>query len=149
MFSSLSSVVPRSFLRYAVVGLIQNGASYLIGLVLIALGWTAWQVMGALTPLAVLATFLANRYWSFSERRGSIPRAALGRYVVAYGLAYPVAMGLAYAIERLGVPAWLTLLLTIGIAAVALYLALNFWVFRTEDGGKAPSSGTGGPVDRP
>lgn len=130
MLSSLLGFVPRSFIRYAVVGLVQNGASYLLGLILLAYGWAAWQVMGALTPLAVFATFFANRYWSFSERQSSVPRAALGRYVVAYGIAYPGAMVLAYGIERLGVPGWLTLLATIGIAAVCLYLALNLWVFR-------------------
>ncbi len=149
MLDQIRHLFPRSLLRYAIVGVVQNGVFYLFGLALIAFGWQAWQIVLVMNPLAVVATFLANRYWSFSERRDLIPRAALGRYVVAYGVAYPVAMTLAYGIERLGVPGWLTLLLTIGIAAVGLYLALNFWVFRQSEARSAAPAEPGGPPTRP
>lgn len=119
---------PRSFGRYAIVGLVQNAAFYGLALLLIWHGWFAWQASALLTPIAIATTFVANRSWTFSGHSrvpGQFPR-----YVAVYSLAYAFTVGFNWLQEASGVPSWLAALISIGVTAVGIYLALNFWVFR-------------------
>lgn len=133
--------VPASLVRYGIVGVAQNGGFYLVALLLIALGWQAWQVVLVLNPIAVMLTFLLNRSWSFAGRTRA--KGQFWRYVAVYGLAYPFAVGFTWVLEHLGVTSWLAVLINVFVCAVGIYAALNIWVFgksmpeRPEDG---PSS---------
>lgn len=115
------------FGRFGLVGLAQNAVSYLIILMLIGLGLAAWQAVSIVYPIAVAASFLGNRYWVFTDRKQS--RATTFRYGLLYAVAYPVSMLLSYGLVLMGLSDWLAGLLTIVFLAVAVYSALNLWVF--------------------
>ncbi len=129
--SSLSQRLnPRSLIRYAVVGLTQNAAFYGLSLLLIWHGWFAWQASALLTPIAIAATFVANRSWTFTGH-GRNP-GQFSRYVAVYSAAYLFTVGFNWVQEMSGVPSWLAALVSMIVTAVGIYLALNFWVFRTD-----------------
>ena len=117
----------RAACRYAFIGMVQNGLSYCITLLLIAIGWHAWEAVLVLTPPAIVLTFLLNKNWSFQSSR---PRSGqFGKYVAVYAMSYVFAVALTWALEHAGVPSWLAALLTTGTAAVGVYCLLNFWIF--------------------
>lgn len=118
-----------AFVRYAVVGLAQNGLLYLVTLGLIALGLQGWGALAITFPLGVLLSFLFNRAWSFAGRRRM--RRQFARHVIVYVVAYPATLGISWLLERVTYP-WLATGLTIGIIAVAIFVAANLWVYPSE-----------------
>lgn len=123
----LARLRPRAFLRYAVVGATQNLVLYLASLGLVALGWTGWQALALMYPIAVCLTFLVNKVWSFEG--SAVREAQFRRYVATYLAAYPVSVGLLWVLEAMGLPTWFATLATIGAIAAGLFLILNFLVF--------------------
>lgn len=121
--------LPASFYRYALVGLLQNGAFYLVALVLIAFGWTAWQTVLLLNPVAVALTFFINRNWSFSRGASSGQLAEGWRYLVVYATAYPLSIAFTWMLEWLGTPPQLAAIINVGVSAIGIYFALRWWVF--------------------
>lgn len=118
----------RALIRYGVVGVGQNLASYAVILVLLTLGVQAWQAMVVLYPVAVLVTFLINRGWSF-QGRDRHP-AQLARYVIVYVVSYPLAVAMVWALERGGTPGWAASAIAIVAAAIWMFGLMNLWVFR-------------------
>jgi putative flippase GtrA len=145
LIARLAKAVPVSLIRYGIVGAALNGLFYGLGLFLVHLGWEAWLIILVLNPIAVMVGFLAHRHFSFASSSPVVTRAALPRYIFVYVVAYIGGTGFAYCLERLGVASWLALLLTIGGSAVALYMALNLWVFR-ERGERKTEAFSPGPV---
>jgi len=129
MLSALRVDSPR-LVRYATIGIAQNGFFYLVALVLIWFGWQAWQAVVVLTPPAIAITFWANRAWTFSGRARD--RRQVRRYLLVYGLNYVFAVAFTWGQEAVGVPSWLASLITVGVAAIGNFLALNFLVFPDE-----------------
>lgn len=132
----MSQVPPRparttsaAFVRYAVVGLTQNFALYIVTLGLLGLGLKGWGALAITYPLGVIASFLFNRAWSFAGRRRM--RGQFFRHVIVYAAAYPLTLGVAWLLERVMWP-WLATGLTIGIAAVGIFVAANLWVYPSE-----------------
>lgn len=123
-------LISRSFFRYLIIGVVNNGTFYLALLILISFGWQAWQAVMVLNPIAVVLTFIANRNWSFTERSRGKNVVELWRYILVYGITYPLAIFLTWTLEHAGIPSWQAAFITIGVAAVAIYIALRFWVFR-------------------
>ena len=117
-----------ALLRYGVVGVAQNGVADAVSLLLIWLGLKAWQTTVIIYPIATVISLAANRSWSFGDRarRG----ATIHRYVFLYVALYPAAMALNWVQEHADVPSWLASLITILAGAMAMFLALNYWVFR-------------------
>jgi putative flippase GtrA len=70
-----------------------------------------------------------NRAWSFAGRRRT--RGQFVRHVIVYALAYPLTLGISWLLEQV-VFAWLATALTIGIIAVAIFLAANRWIYPVE-----------------
>jgi len=119
-----------ALVRYGVVGVAQNGLAYAVTLVLIWLGLKAWQATLILYPVAAILSFAANRAWSFGNRARH--GAQFRKYVFLYVAVYPCAVALNWIQERSGVPSWLASLLSLAVASVGMFLALNYWVFRTR-----------------
>jgi putative flippase GtrA len=115
--------------RYGVVGVAQNGGLYLAGLVLIGAGLAGWQATAATYPIGVLLSFLGNRGWTFADRERT--QGQLARYIAVYGAGYAFSIGVVWALER-AVDSWLAVLLAIPICALAMYAALQAWVFRAS-----------------
>jgi putative flippase GtrA len=130
----LANLNPGAFIRYAIIGVLQNAAFYSVLLVLISFGWYAWQALIVVTPIATAVTFWANRAWTFSGRARN--KGQILRYLLVYLLNYIFSIFLALAQETLGVPSWLASLNIVILAVISIYLALNFWVFRD---GKLPN----------
>jgi putative flippase GtrA len=116
-----------SFRRYAVVGILNNAGAYAFGLLLLALGLTAWQSIALMYPVATTVSFYANRRWSFGAR--PIERSQFPKYVCVYAVVYPAAIALTWWQEHMGIPSWLATLGTMGAAVMGIFLALNCWVF--------------------
>ena len=120
-----------SLSRAALVGLAQNGFFYGITLLLLWAGWKAWQAAIVCYPAGVLASFLANRHWSFAQR-ARVPR-QFARYIALYVAIYPTTIGLNWLQEIHGVASWLASLITMVALALVMLCALNFWVFRGKN----------------
>lgn len=123
-----------AFLRYAAIGLAQNAVFYSLALILISVGFAAWHATAILFPVAVALSFLANRAWSFADRKRA--PAEFRKYILVYAIAYPAAVAMTWAQERVGVPSWLASLITLIVAAIGIFLVLNRWVFRKTPTGE-------------
>lgn len=119
-----------AFFRYGLTGVALNAFFYGATLALIQLGFSAWQATAILFPVGLTSSFLANRAWSFAGRKRS--RAELRKYFLVYAVAYPAVVVMTWAQERSGVESWLASLISLVVAAFAVFLALNIWVFRKE-----------------
>lgn len=117
-----------SFVRYAVVGIFQNGLMLAAMMLLQMNGLAVWQAMAACYPVALCLSFLINKAWSFSSR----PRrnGQFFGYAVVYAAAYPFAMGVAWLGEAIGLHPLLSAIASIAASAAFIFLALSFWVFR-------------------
>jgi len=114
--------------RFGIVGLAQNATCYGLTLMLIWAGWTAWQAVLVLNPLAVALTFFINRSWSFS---GTAKIRGQGwRYAIVYAFAYLYAVVFTWAQETAGVASWLAVIITTATSAIAIYISLRLFVFR-------------------
>lgn len=123
------------FIRYGLTGLLSNGLLYSINFALIVAGLAGWQAISIGYVFGVFFSFYLNRSWAFSDRPGDRRRAI--RYAVVYAAAYPLAIALTWALEHVGTPAWAATLVTIGVAAVGIFIALNAWAFRPAATGSA------------
>lgn len=119
--------VHAAFLRYATVGLLSNGLLYGLNLLLVALGLSPAQSVMIAYPLGVCLTFWANWRWSFKSNE--VAGRAFTKYLVVYGLGYVFMLALVFVLDRISVPAWLTLLLAIGSTAVLIFTLLRIWAF--------------------
>jgi putative flippase GtrA len=119
-----------SLVKYVVVGISQNSIFYAMMLLLLWCGLSAWQATIVLYPVAVFASFLLNRYWSFSGR--NMRARQLHRYVTIYLVTYFLTVFLNWIQEREGVPPWLAILVTMVLTAGAVFATLNYWVFRKD-----------------
>lgn len=117
-----------AFWRYVVVGFAQNAFFYSVGLLLLALGWAAWQTVAVTYPIATVFSFIANRSWSF--RASKAPGQFL-KYVLLYGGIYPVSIGLTWLLEHEGIPRWLATLITMACVLLVFFIALRNWIFAT------------------
>jgi putative flippase GtrA len=123
--------IARTFVRYAIIGVTQNAAFYLLTLAVIAFGFAAWQAALVLYPLGVVVSFTANRNWTFdADIVDDRTRQQFWRYVLIYVVTYPVVVALNYVQESFGVPSWLAPIFTMGLITVGLFAALRRWVFR-------------------
>lgn len=118
----------RALVRYGLVGVGQNGLAYILILLLIWLGLKAWQATLILYPIAAVISFGANRAWAFGDRARH--RTQFRKYVFLYVAVYPCAVALNWIQEGAGAPSWLAGLVSLAIASLGLFLALNYWVFR-------------------
>lgn len=120
-----------SFSKAVAVGLCQNATFYGVTLLLLWMGWAAWEATMLCYPIGVLGSFLANRYWSFARRPRDVGQ--LLRYAALYVGIYPVAVGLNWIQENAGIASWLASLLTMAMVAPLMLAALGFWVFSERD----------------
>lgn len=117
-----------AFWRYAIVGIAQNAFFYSVGVLLLALGWAAWQSVAVTYPIATVVSFTANRSWTF---RASKTRGQFSKYVLLYGGTYPVSVGLTWVLEHEGISRWLATLITMAVVLLVFFIALRNWVFAT------------------
>lgn len=117
--------------RYGVIGILQNGVFYAIGVGLSFAGLRAWQAAMLTYPVAVLAGFYFNRVWTF--RASGKARRQLLKYIGIYVLIYPLALVMNWGLEMAGLRAWQALLLTTVLGAISIFFALKIWVFPSSE----------------
>jgi putative flippase GtrA len=121
------------FIRFGVVGVISNGALYLLYLGMTYLGMGHKLAATIAYAIGVLQTFVFNRSWSFRDRGAAGP--ALVRYVTIYGLGYILNMAvLVVAVDRAGYPHQWVQGIMILVLAVFLFTLQKLWVFRKAAG---------------
>jgi putative flippase GtrA len=123
-------------LRFAVVGVAQNGvnlATYVCAL-WVGLHYQAAAVVAGAT--ALLASFVANRSWTFRHARHAPPHGQVLRYAVVFIAASLLALGVLTAlVELAAVPRVAGQALAIAVAAPFSYLAQRAFTFRPGPAG--------------
>lgn len=120
----------RRFARYGAVGVLTNLSGYGLFLALLFAGLSPVKSTVLVYLLMVLASYLANRRWTF--RSGNSHVRDMPRYLVAYGVGLLVAMGTMYILAQLMHPA-LAQIVVIGLAAIVIYATLEFLRFGRLD----------------
>jgi putative flippase GtrA len=117
-----------AFVRYVVVGIVNNGLGYLLYLLVTAWGIGPKTTMTCLYMLAALLGYAGNRQWAFTYR-GSI-QASFIRYVLAHLAGYALNFGLLVIfVDRLGFPHQIVQALAIGVVALFLFVTFRLFVF--------------------
>ncbi len=124
------SRLPRSFLRYVVVGLGTNGSLYLLFVALVWAGLPPVLTAGLTYVLGVTLSYVLNRAWSF-QSTASHGR-DLPRFLISYGIGFVATMGFIALLTK-----WLrpevAQIFNIGLTAVVIYLSLRFMGFGRDD----------------
>lgn len=116
------------FLRYLVVGLASNAASFMAYLALTNLGLVPKLAMTLLYIPAVAVSYFGNRRWTFAHRQD----AGLTRlkFIACYGAGYGLnILWLEILVDRLGYPHQWVQLAAIPVVAISLFLAFRYLVF--------------------
>lgn len=122
--------LPRSFLRYVVVGLGTNGSLYLLFVALIWAGLTPVLTAGLTYVLGVTLSYLLNRAWSF-ESTASHGR-DLPRFLASYGIGF-VATMIFIALLTKWLRPEIAQILNIGLTAMVIYSSLRLTGFGRDD----------------
>jgi putative flippase GtrA len=81
VYAAFSPEQFRQFIRYALVGFVQNGAGYLLYLLLTWRGGDPKLLVTVCYPIEVLLSYCSNKKFTFSHTGGNA--GALFRYVLA------------------------------------------------------------------
>jgi putative flippase GtrA len=124
--------------RFGVVGVSQNALNVAVFALATGLGmdYRAAAVLAGL--IAFLASFLMNRHWTFTSRRGAIHHQG-ARYLLVFASA--IALGvvlLTFFVEVAGIPEIAAQVAAILIVAPLSFLAQRAWVFRVPRRSAAP-----------
>jgi putative flippase GtrA len=116
------------FLRYLCVGVLSNGIAYGVYIVITQFGLAPVTGMSITYLIAAMASFAANKGWTFRSS-ARISRSAL-RYILCQLLGYGTNLiFLSWLYFVLGVPHQVAQLVGIGLVAVELFLLNRYYVF--------------------
>jgi putative flippase GtrA len=128
----------REAVRFATVGVLQNGLNVAVFALATAAG-VHYRLAAVLAGLvALVASFLLNRYWTFMSRTAPIHHQGV-RYVVVFASA--VALGvvlLTFFVEVAGLPEVAAQVAAILVVAPVSFLVQRAWVFRGPRRSAAP-----------
>ena len=128
----------REAIRFATVGVLQNGLNVAVFALATAVG-VQYRVAAVLAGLvALVASFLLNRQWTFTSRTAPIHHQGL-RYLIVFASA--VALGvvlLTFFVEVAGLPEVLAQVAAILVVAPVSFLVQRSWVFRAPRRSAAP-----------
>lgn len=110
------------FARYGVVGLAVNLGAYAVFLGLLYWGILPVIASGITYVVAVAASYIANRRWSFASTASH--SSDMPRYLLAYGIGLATAMSSMYVLT-FWIPPAIAQVLVIGITAVVIFLCLE------------------------
>jgi len=124
--------------RFAAVGVFQNGLNVAVFALATGLGMHYRAAAVAAGLLALVASFLLNRRWTFIQRATPIHRQG-ARYLLVFASA--IALGvvlLTFFVEVAGVPEVLAQVAAILVVAPVSFLVQRTWVFRAPRRSAAP-----------
>lgn len=114
------------FLRYGIVGIVVNLLGYGLFIGLIATEIPPPAASGICYIVAVMLSYIANRYWSFRSKRSHYHD--IWRYLLSYGTGLLVAIGAMQVLLNFLHPA-LAQIVVVGFTAVVIYLCLELLRF--------------------
>jgi putative flippase GtrA len=118
----------RQLVRYAAVGIATNVSGYAVYLLVTWAGMEPKVAMTSLYLMGAVASFFANRRWTFSHE-GSIAAGGV-RFGIAHLLGYLVNLGLLMIfVDRLGFPHQAVQAAAIVIVALLLFALFKWFVF--------------------
>jgi putative flippase GtrA len=126
--------VKGEFVRFAVVGVLQNALNVAVFVLATGLGVQYRLAAVVAAVAALLASFALNRGWTFPGRDGRLDRYAL---VFASAVALGVA-ALTLFVEVAGLPEVAAQVAAILVVAPLSFLAQRAWVFRAPRRSAAP-----------
>lgn len=120
----------RQLVRFAAVGIVSNGALFLLYLVLTSAGLSPALSMSLSYVVGVVQTFALNRSWTFAHCGDCA--ASLARYAATYGVGYVVNLCLLRLfVDELKLPhQWVQGAAILFVAALVFALQKH-WVFRS------------------
>ena len=119
------------FIRFALTGITTNALALCGFYLLVLVGIDPLIVVSIFYVLSVSLAFVLNKQWSFSHT-GDFGTSAV-RYVFVYFICYILNMfALDYFSKQQGYPPMIVQSIAVIIAAVLLFLAQKFWVFRSN-----------------
>lgn len=119
----------RQLVRFAAVGIVSNGALFLLYLVLTSTGLSPALSMSLAYAAGVVQTFAFNRSWTFSHSGGCA--ASLARYATAYGIGYLANLCLLRLfVDELKLPHQWVQGAAILFVAAFVFVLQKHWVFR-------------------
>ena len=125
MFNRKSFV---QIVRFGIVGIVQNGAGYLLYLLITWLGVDPKLTVSILYPISAVISYFGNKHWSF-EYDGSFASSSV-RFIITHIASYSLNMLLLfYFVDILFFPHQYIQLLAMFVCAIFLFLTLKFFVF--------------------
>jgi putative flippase GtrA len=128
----------REAVRFGTVGVLQNGLNVGVFALATAAGVPYRPAAVLAGALALVASFLANRHWTFVSRSAPIHRQGV-RYVLVFAAA--VALGivlLTFFVEVAGLPEVAAQAVAILVVAPLSFVVQRTWVFRAPRRSAAP-----------
>jgi putative flippase GtrA len=128
----------REAVRFATVGVLQNGLNVAVFAVATAAGMHYRAAAMLAGVIALVASFLANRQWTFMSRTAPIHH-QVARYVLVFASA--VALGvvlLTFFVEVAGLPEVAAQVAAILVVAPLSFVVQRTWVFRAPRRSAAP-----------
>lgn len=117
--------------RFGIVGLMTNLILYIGYLLLTKIGLRPTLAMSLTYAVGVLASFAANRNWTFSHQGGKFP--AFNKFLLVYALGYLLNFSaLYYFVGHLHLPHEWVQAIVIVFLACTFFCLQRFWIFRKE-----------------
>jgi putative flippase GtrA len=114
-------------IRYGIIGLTSNGLIYLLYILLTSWGAPSKFAMTLLYCSGTLATFWANRNWTFRSESNT---GALTRYLSAYLFGYLINLTLLFTMVDLAkINHRIAQAISIVLVAACLFTLMKIWVF--------------------
>ena len=129
----------RDFVRYGICGIGAVAADYAtFGLLTRAAGWGPVAAQMLSRPAGGVVSFLANRFWTFRDRKGAALPVQFVRYAVVWTAAYGLSVAAVWAYSKL-IPdqPFAAKVLADGTVVLFSFLANRHWTFRAA----APAGG--------
>lgn len=121
----------RQGLRFGLVGVFSNIATYVAYLFLVAYGFDHKISMSIMFLIGIVLTFSLNMRWSFS--RQEFVRKSFVRYVLAYCAAYFINLAtLLLFVDYFALSPKITQAVAIVLIAIMLFIVQKLWVFSSE-----------------
>jgi putative flippase GtrA len=128
----------REAVRFATVGVLQNGLNVAVFAVATAAGMHYRPAAILAGAIALVASFLLNRHWTFMSRSAPIHHQG-ARYVLVFASAVAVGVVLlTFFVEVTGMPEVAAQVAAILVVAPVSFLVQRTWVFRAPRRSAAP-----------
>jgi putative flippase GtrA len=120
----------KTFTRFIIIGLVSTAINYATFYALYALNimhYAPASAIGYCTGLVV--GYFFNKAWTFEVSQHSV--GGITKYISTYMASLVLGLGiLTILVDTIGLPAWFSNILVIGVTTITNYCGLKFWAFK-------------------